>query len=50
MFASLMFILHGFKFWSELASLTSIAFGDFKYILGDFGYSLDVMIFGCCGF
>ena len=30
-FASLMFILHGFKFWSELASLTPIAFGDFKY-------------------
>ena len=30
MFASLMFILHGFKFWSELAYLTPIAFGDFK--------------------
>ena len=50
MLASLIFILHGSKFWSELASLTPIAFGDFKYTLGNFGYSLDVMIFGCCRF
>ena len=31
MFAFLMFISHWFRFWSELASVTPIAFGDFKY-------------------
>ena len=31
MFESLMLILHGFKIRSELASITPIAFDDFKY-------------------